>query len=330
VSFCGAATMARTEDNPAKAKAQAFFDGARALSDLRVDGSPPFRLEAVINVNFGNGVRPGNYVLTWQSKNRWRDEVTFPRYHQVRVGGEDVVWVWRNTNHQSAAVLLFLRGLNLDLRSEIPKGRQESISERQTREATLLIEPPARHPATPDLEARINVQSDTPGRENRFESQAGLLTRQVWDDWGTIWDYALSSVWNGKQYPEIMHITQGSREIADARITSLEAASRVAPETFLPPHGAEAWPRCENPNPPTFKSPEWRRALPSGPASDRTPVLIEVGTDGTVEDAVFMHPMADRMREQRLAVMLKQHWRFEPATCGEVAIPFSLVADLPI
>ena len=51
--------------------------------------------------------------------------------------------------------------------------------------------------------------------------------------------------------------------------------------------------------------------------------------DGTVEDAV-LHPMADGMRERRLSVMLRQHWRFEPATCGEVAIPFTLVVDLPI
>jgi hypothetical protein len=322
VSCCAPTLGARVKQSQEKAEAQALFDRARALSDLRSEGGSPFRLKALFHVKVGDDVLAGDYVLTWQSKNRWRDELTFPRFVQVRVSTEEATWVSRNTNHQPLPVLLFLLGLHPDLPSEIPKDWQVSISERQSSGVTLLNEQPTGQNATLAEEKCVDVQLLPVDRNYCFDSSSGLLTRYA--EWGTAWEYSYYSLWNGKRYPEILHITQRDREIAEARITSLVAASNVSPETFLPPGGAEERPRCEHPSRPTLANPLGQPILPRFRSNHLTPVWIEVGADGRVEDAVFLVPLADREEEHDLFKLLRRQ-RFEPANCGKVAIPSAII-----
>ena len=67
------------------------------------DGSPPsrqstiFRLTEDVRVQTHEGKWvEGSYTLIWAGPHRWKDELTFSDYHEVRVGGEQSFWRIRN------------------------------------------------------------------------------------------------------------------------------------------------------------------------------------------------------------------------------------------
>lgn len=313
-SGAGVATDRRQQE-----EAEALFERARGLCDLQAEGGAPFRLEALVHVRVEQGVAEGHYIMLWQSKERWRDELTFPRYRQVRVSTESAVWRLRNTNHQPLPVLQFLQGFfgaPLDAR----KGWKPSISELQE-EGSVLKCASLRHDS--------GMLSRT--LEFCFDSASGILVRQTWSEWDTTWKYSDYFAWNGKLCARTVYVLQGEKVVGEARITSLVAAPNLDPAIFTPPNGAEEWPRCEDERPATPASSDLvgpDRTRPSRPAF--TPVLIEIGADGRVQDAVFLRPLPDPELEHTLFVHLKQESAFQPARCGKAPVPSTMVIELPL
>ena len=109
-----AAAVAFGEGKRAK-EIEAIFERARTQSQLEVEGGAPYRLEATVYEQVGGAKVAGHYMRTWQSKRRWRDEMMFTRYSQVRVMTESALWRRRDTNRQPSSVVQFLQGLGFNL-----------------------------------------------------------------------------------------------------------------------------------------------------------------------------------------------------------------------
>jgi hypothetical protein len=163
-----------------------------------------------------------------------------------------------------------------------------------------------------------------------FDSASGTLARHSWSDWDTTWEYAEYAPWNGKQYPRRINVLQGGQKIVEVRITRLEDAPSPEPATYVPPGGAEEWPRCEKIRPPMARLDPSMLPARREMRKAYIAVLLEVGKDGHVQDVVILRPLADPKREHDLFLDLKQRWRFQPAKCGKVPIPFTYVFEFPI
>ncbi|HEV2298760.1 MAG TPA: energy transducer TonB [Candidatus Acidoferrales bacterium] len=86
-----------SKDAAARAQAVALFQKALEVEDIRAPGSPPFELQGTIVVH-GGGQKDatGTYLLKWASPEKWREEVRFTDFWQIRVGGTDQYWQARS------------------------------------------------------------------------------------------------------------------------------------------------------------------------------------------------------------------------------------------
>jgi hypothetical protein len=320
VFVSGADVVALAKEKHAE-EAEALFERARTVSELEVEGGAPFRLEAVIFARVVGGVVGGHYVRVWQSQHRWRDELTLPRYSQVRVDTESAMWRQRNTNHQPLPVVQFLQGLSPGMPLNVPERWKLTIAERKEGSNVMKCV---------ELQHGGEMVVQPVTHEWCFDSGSGALARQIWSDWDTTWEYLEYAPWSGKRYARQINILQGGERVVEAHITVMDAPN-PEPATFVPPGDAEEWPRCEKMQLPTAKSldhsifpglREMRKAYIS--------VMLEVGKDGHVQDVVMLRPLADPQREHNLFLDFKQRWKFQPAKCGKVPIPFTYTFEFPI
>jgi len=300
---------------------KALCERARAVSDLEAEGGAPFRLEANVYAHHGKNVAAGHYVRVWQSQHHWRDELTFYRYSQIRISTESAMWRRRNTNHEPLPVVQLFQGLGLNLPRNRGNEWKLTIADRQEGVSALKCV---------TLRRSFPMRSEPVTWEWCFDSSAGVLVRRTLSDWDTTWEYLDYTPWHGKRYPRQINVVQGGERVVEERITELVDEPNPEPALFAPPDDAEEWPRCENMRPPTITSSDPR--FPVGPRGARqtlTPVWIEVGKDGHIQDAVFLRPMADPEREHGFLIDLRQRWRFQPAKCGKTPIPFAMVFEFP-
>ena len=321
VLFLGGAAAVPVPKEKHAEEAEALFERARTLSDLEVERGSPFRLEAVIFVRVDDQVAEGHCVRVWQSQHKWRDELTFPRYSQVRVDTQGSMWRQRNTNHQPLPVVQFLQGLRPGMPPNVPERWRLTIAERKEGGNVMKCV---------ELQHGGEMVAQPITHEWCFDSGSGTLARQIWSDWDTTWEYVDYVPWHGKLYARQINVLQGGERVVEARITLMDAPN-LDPATFTVPSDAEEWPRCEKMQLPAPESldrsmfprlREMRKAYIS--------VMLEVGKDGHVQDVVILRPLPDPEREHRLFIALKQRWKFKPAKCGKVPIPFTYVFEFPI
>lgn len=223
---------------------ETLFERARALSELEVEGGTPFRLEASVFERAPGAVIVGHYFRVWQSQHRWRDELMFARYSQVRVNTESAMWWRRDSNHQPLSVVQLLQGLSLSLPRKLVEGWRWTIEEQQEGRSAMKC-----------VKCRRSGEmvAEPVTHEWCFDSGSGVLARQTWSDWDTTWEYLDYAPWNGKRYPRQINILQGGERVVEARITELVDEPNPEPATFVAPEDAEEWPRCEKVLPPTIK-----------------------------------------------------------------------------
>jgi hypothetical protein len=301
------------------AAVEAFFERARTLTDIQGDGAVPYRLDAVVSIPNTEGSLEGHYIKVFQSKDHWRDELTFPRYSQLRVTRENMMWRRRNTNHQPLQIIKFLMGMNNF--ASLPQWREKgSAKEREEDARTLKC-----------VNSRSDLGTTAITHEICFDSASGLPARIAWSDWDTVWNYSDYFSWNGKQVPRIMRVFEDRVLVSETRITKLEEAQNLEPSTFDALSAAEEWPSCQEEKPPTFPMlnfPLFRRT--PGRSPELTPILVELGADGRPLDIVVLRPAQAVQKEQALSVFFKQQVKFSPAKCGKVSVPYSLMLELPM
>jgi hypothetical protein len=66
---------------------------------------PSFEMKAVLQIpDDGGKIIEGSYELMWNGPDQWREEIRFPDYHEVQVGGKGTIWVQRSVDFIPLAV----------------------------------------------------------------------------------------------------------------------------------------------------------------------------------------------------------------------------------
>ena len=94
---------------------------ATRLADAR-SSEQSFELRATIKLHPEKAAAAqGIYLLVWASPTRWREEVSFPDFHQVRVSAPGGVWEQREPFFLSLRMWQFMQALNFYGRLQLPK-----------------------------------------------------------------------------------------------------------------------------------------------------------------------------------------------------------------
>jgi TonB family protein len=294
---------------------------AKRVMDLRSPGSPPFRLMEDVRVwtKEGKGVN-GSYTLLWVGPDQWRDELTLPGYHEIRVGGQQFIWRLRSRPAwtEAAARAWLAVSLSYKLGQVKPDRGIRRIYETKAGEATAKC---------------ISAQpSQSYGAEECFDAGQGFLVHTSARDLTGTRSTELSDYTDlgGHFLPRQRRDFRKGKLVAEADVREASLLREVDPAIFSPPAGAVRVPHCENPVPPTPTShpeppyPNWARI---NRISGTVALDVQIDAQGRIEDAAVVQALNPGL-DLSAVETIKKSWRFEPATCSGVPVPFEFLVEV--
>jgi TonB family protein len=67
-----------------------------AISRTNIFDLPSFRIKATLQIETQDKWLDGNYQFLWNGPDQWREEIDFPGYSEVQIGGKGTIWTMRN------------------------------------------------------------------------------------------------------------------------------------------------------------------------------------------------------------------------------------------
>jgi len=99
---------------------------ARKLEEIWTDGTPPITMRTEIHVLDAKGkVTPGQYVVTWQSSSRWREELEIANYKRIRV--HDAKGYWQQSTLGIQPEIIFQLDSLLDFKTVLKVGAKQVL-----------------------------------------------------------------------------------------------------------------------------------------------------------------------------------------------------------
>ena len=304
-------TLARNK----RQEAEDLWKRAQEISDIRANGSPPFRLRVSFK-ELGGTPQEGTYTETWVSHGEWRVEIEQGNFHRTEVGGRIKRWTLDSGQDGPEQKLVTWLGTVLQM---------------PDLEALRKIKPVGDHEVE-GVAARCVEGKDKSGDKLTFcfdKTTGALLLRQfpaVWsghdlNGWCDLSDY---QKFGNRMFPMKIRCREGSRPKLEAKVTELKALTS-APDArlFAPLVGAE-----ENANCPSRVKPPIAVTTPDPdrpPTADpRGPVILwlTVREDGRPHNIRVVQSQGDLYDSAALRAV--RQWRFKPAECGGEPVPVQI------
>lgn len=294
-----------------------MIEHAKHLSDIRVEGAPPFRLRLDFRIIKEDGsVTEGIYTEVWVSKTQWRRETALENFRRIQIAAGGKRWLLDSSTIAPTDVA------DIPLLSDVGRFRSEAWNRQKDREidgvtANCVENHPSALTATWAL--CFDKLTGTLMAEIRpLLFGAGTGERVcLYSDYQKFGDHTFA-----KSYD----CTEGKHPRLTARVVELDAETPQDPSLFTPPEGAKESTNCLNPaRPPTFV----HRQEPTPPQRfDRSILVvmsIVVGTDGVPRDLKVTSAPNHDFDEAALKAV--RQWRFRPATCDGEPVETTIVVQ---
>lgn len=319
--FAPSACGQSDKDRAARAQATALFAKALAVTDLRAPGSPPFELRGTIVARQrGRKDVTGTYVLKWASPEKWREEIHFPDYTRVRVGGKDQYWQSRTTSYELQPVLELDEGL--DFLKELHVWTNP--------EATNGLKSVRLHRAKVE-----KIKSDCVAltwKVSQYEpdycfdpSNGTLESEKANDD-----EFSQYTPFGGKLFPGRMRVKESSATPVTFIVNSISPLRSTNMGDFQPAAGASAWPSCDDPDALAQIS---RQTIPIYPINEvashiQGPVFVYgvIGVDGRLHNLKVLS--APDIGLANSAVAGLEQREYAPETCHGTPVPTETLLTL--
>ena len=301
-------------------EAAVLEENAKRLMDLRLPGSPPFRLTEDVGVRTHGGKWvEGSYTLIWAGPDRWRDELTFPDYHEVQVGGEQSFWRIRNPPSRTEAAV---RARSVVTPVKIPEGTTNRHIKRiyETRAGEMIAKCVVAKP----FQLRLV--------EFCFDAERGLLVHRGAKDPTGIESTELNDYLNlgGKFLPRQRRDFRKGIQVAEVKVRDASMLHEVDAASFSPPAGGVQIPHCHDPAPPKaiiHPDPEYTTSARINRITGTVVLDVEIGMQGHIEDIVLLEAL-DPGLDHAAVDTLRKRWRFEPAACSGTPVPADLRVEV--
>jgi hypothetical protein len=65
----------------------------QAVSKTNIFELPSFRMKANLQIDNNGKPLAGTYQLLWNDPDQWKEEISFPGYNEVQVGGKGIITI---------------------------------------------------------------------------------------------------------------------------------------------------------------------------------------------------------------------------------------------
>ncbi|MCH7986933.1 MAG: energy transducer TonB [Acidobacteria bacterium] len=305
---------ARAKNNQQE-EAAALLARAAEEANIRSAKNPPFRLRARVRfLGLAKGAVEGTYVLLWVSPHQWREQIVFPGYAQIRIGGENKFWQRRNVDFQPFHVYQ-LQQL-LDISSRLKLQAEEKANRVRTRKRKGAV-----------FRCFKAGEKGKDEREFCFDQDNNTLSRIRYSSF--TYEYTDHKNWHVHLFPHSLRAFEGGNLIIEATIEELTADPLSDASFFQPPQGAQEWHWCQNPVP----SKLLKSRVPRYPATaiqSRTQGVVSIyaliRTDGKLENLVIVRSGDPQLNGSSLEAV--RGWRYRPKMCGGIPVRDEVVIDV--
>jgi TonB family protein len=283
-----------------------ILEQARLRSDIRE--LPSFTMKATVKIENQRKLLEGEYELLWNGPNQWREEISFPGFHEVQIGGSGTVAVKRNLDfvplrvHQLYLALSYGRG-GLTLR---PDERMKQVRTRKVN----------------GIEARcVEITSKVNIREICVDASTGAVVRDH-----PFIDKEFAPV-GAKMFPHILSYIEEGKTVAQAEVTELKTTEQLPSSAFEVPAGSSSKPSCMNPT----VGRVIKRINPSYPESERrrqgtVAIYAVIGADGSPHNLRIVSGVSPGLNKASLDAV--QQWRYEPYMCQSTPVEVETVIQV--
>jgi TonB family protein len=282
----------------------------QAVSKTNIFDLPSFQMKAAVQIDNAGKQLDGSYRLLWNGPEQWREEITFPGYTELQVGGKGIVWIQRSTDFVPLRIYQLHAALGFGSVAGEDAGHSGSFVQ-------LGLTPNDKikklHSRKEHGEKLTCVET-----ENELKSSSEICVNE---STGTL--FRGSSYADGdfqtvgaKVFPRFLGFVDKGKTVAKITVNEFIASDQFPPNAFIPPTGVSGEPGCMNPTPyrrvksvaPEYPSDARQQHLQGTVAVD-----VLIGTDGVpIIRKVVASPSASLERSSRNAIA---GWRYEPAAC---------------
>jgi TonB family protein len=295
-----------------------------AVSKTNIFELPSFQMKATLQVDSAGKPLDGSYQLLWNGPERWREEITFPGYTELQIGGKGVVWIQRRPDviplriHQLHAALGFGPSVGGAAAGQYdsfvqlglyPNDKIKKLHKRKDHGEKVTcaeIEDEHKHA----FEICVNDGTGTIFRGPEHDDR----------------DFQAVST---KVFPRFLGFVDNGKTVAKVTVIEFTASAEFLPSSFTPPTGVSAQPGCMNPRP--FRL--INRIAPQYPSDARQQHVqgivaldVLIGTDGIpVIGKTVASASASLEKSAQNAIA---QWRYEPAVCEGTPVPVQTVLQV--
>jgi hypothetical protein len=320
-------------EQDAQQRADALFDKARHLSDIRSSKAPAFRLTATFSfTGVDLETLHGTYTELWVSSSQWRRETVVNQWKRLEVSNSSTDWLLDNTTDFP------------------PRAAQLSglVDFFPPKSAALLFETITDHPETnPPADCAI-TKPDLHHLKSAFcfEKKSGVLLEKMFPEIrprnavSHSQSYGSYRKFGDFYFPRQMEGLEDKHKLLDLTVVDLSLQPSPDPALFTPPPGAIELGNCSGTAvEPSFESnfPEtFGIGVPPRARGPRDPdqvswtaVWLVVDTKGKPQYAKVEHPAPGNKAAEKRILNRVREWRFKPGTCDGVPMPMPLHLQLP-
>jgi hypothetical protein len=276
---------------------------AARIADARASGEN-FGIQATIKLEQGNGKKSdGHYILAWASPTQWREEFSFPDFHQVRVGAPGGVWQERDPSFLSLRIWQLMQALNFYGRFTLPIEESASKIKRKKKSGS-------------ELRCVQIARHSYPMSEFCFQGTSAQLVSEHYlpsDRWYEFSDFKTI---RAKVFPGHILVLDGKTLAAEFSVSSIEETDGYPAGAFSKPARSEWLPWCASPDAGGDPlTPIYSRFVDQNRESTLYGVL---GTDGQWHDVHVLQSGGATHDAKVLDALRRERWR--PASCNGVPI----------
>jgi len=297
---------------------------ARKLEELWTDGTPPITIRTEIQVSDAQGkVTPGQYVATWQSSSRWREELEIANYKRIRV--HDAKGYWQQSSLGIQPEIIFQLDSLLDLRTVLKVGAKQVLGKVKSHDKNGVRQKCTEVKRASGTE-RILCFDEATG--NLLTVEYPRSENQNPPDISRI-EYGEFNKLGDKRIPHEVRAFRDRTVVVTAKVLDVTPITEGNPALFLTPTNAEFWPQCvdmRNPELVNPVQPKYPTSARSNGEQGRVAFYAVIESDGTLSHLTIIRRATPTL-ESAAAEAIRQ-WRYKPAACGST--PIRIETSIPV
>ncbi|HXM11918.1 MAG TPA: energy transducer TonB [Terriglobales bacterium] len=287
---------------------QEILEQARSRSDIRE--LPSFTMRATVKIENKDKLLEGEYALLWNGPDQWREEISFPGFDQIRIGGPGTVALKRNLDFVPLRVFQLERALGYG-REGLTLRPDEGIEQVRTRKVSGI------EARCAEITGKLNT------REICVDASTGAVVRDR-----RFMDKEFAPI-GAQIFPHVLSYIEEGKTVARAEVTELKTTERLPSSSFEVPAGAVSKPNCLNPTVGLLI----KKVNPSYPESDKrghvqgtVAIYAVIGVDGSLHDLRIVSGVSPGLDKASLDAV--QQWRYEPYKCQDTPVEVESVIQV--